>query len=183
MASSGEVVTYGEYEARTNRLAHLLRAQGLQRLDHYSVFMENNARYLEMCGAGERAGLYYTPINSHLTAEEVAYIVDNSDSRVLITSRAMREVALAAAPLCPKLERFLMVDATPDDAPFEDYVTAVSAYPDTPVADERNGAAMLYSSGTTGRPKGIVRQLPDVRPDEALALMGFLLGQWRTGRG
>ncbi len=183
MASSGEVVTYAEYEARTNRLAHLLRAQGLQRLDHYSIFMENNARYLEMCGAGERAGLHYTPINSHLTAEEVAYIVDNSDSRVLITSRAMREVALAAAPLCPKLERFLMVDATPEDAPFEDYLTAVSTFPDTPIADERNGAAMLYSSGTTGRPKGIVRQLPDVTPGEALALMGFLLGQWQYREG
>ena len=95
----------------------------------------------------------------------------------------MREVALAAAPLCPKLERFLMVDATPEDAPFEDYVTAVSAFPDTPIADERNGAAMLYSSGTTGRPKGIVRQLPDVTPDEALALMGFLLGQWQYREG
>ena len=83
MATSGEVVTYGEYEERTNRLAHLLRDQGLQRLDHYSIFMENNAHYLEMCGAGERSGLYYTAINSHLTAEEMAYIVDNSESRVL----------------------------------------------------------------------------------------------------
>ena len=79
MATSGEVVTYGEYEARTNRLAHLLRDQGLQRLDHYSIFMENNARYLEMCGAGERSGLYYTCINSHLTADELAYIVNNSE--------------------------------------------------------------------------------------------------------
>ena len=98
---SGEVVTYGEYEARTNRLAHLLRDQGLQRLDHYSIFMENNARYLEMCGAGERSGLYYTCINSHLTADELAYIVNNSESRVLITSRekldVVREV-VAAVP-------------------------------------------------------------------------------------
>ena len=82
--------TYGEYEARTNRLAHLLRDQGLQRLDHYSIFMENNPRYLEMCGAGERAGLYYTAINSHLTADELAYIVNNSESRVFITSREAR---------------------------------------------------------------------------------------------
>ena len=67
MATTGEVVTYGEFESRTNRLAHLLRDQGLARLDHYSIFMENNPRYLEMCGAGERSGLYYTAINSHLT--------------------------------------------------------------------------------------------------------------------
>ena len=57
MAGSGESVTYAEYEARSNRLAHLLRALGLRRLDHYAVFMENNSRYLECCGAGERAGL------------------------------------------------------------------------------------------------------------------------------
>ena len=183
MATSGEVVTYGEYEERTNRLAHLLRDQGLERMDHYSIFMENNARYLEMCGGGERAGLYYTAINSHLTAEELAYIVNNSESRVFITSRAKRDVALAAVPMCPNVERWLMVDAEPDDAPFEDYLSAVSGYPSTRLPDERNGAAMLYSSGTTGRPKGILRQLPDVAPDEALPLMQFLIGQWRYREG
>ena len=72
MADTGETVTYGEFEVRTNQLAHLLRAQGLQRLDHYSVFMENHARYLETCSAGERSGLFYTAINSHLTADELA---------------------------------------------------------------------------------------------------------------
>ena len=64
MASTGVTVTYAEYEARTNRLAHLLRAHGLRRLDHYAIFMENNSRYLESCGAGERSGLYYTCVNS-----------------------------------------------------------------------------------------------------------------------
>ena len=58
MASTGEAVTYAELEARSNRLAHLLRRRGLKRLDHYAIFMENNSRYLEACGAGERAGLY-----------------------------------------------------------------------------------------------------------------------------
>jgi long-chain acyl-CoA synthetase len=57
MAQSGETVTYAELEARTNQLAHFLRSRGLKRLDHYAIFMENNARYLECCGAGERAGL------------------------------------------------------------------------------------------------------------------------------
>ena len=64
MAGSGEAVTYAELEARSNALAHLLRAQGLKRLDHYAVFMENNARYVETCAAGERAGLYYTCVTS-----------------------------------------------------------------------------------------------------------------------
>jgi long-chain acyl-CoA synthetase len=183
MATSGEVVTYGEFESRTNRLAHLLRDQGLQRLDHYSIFMENNPRYLEMCGAGERSGLYYTAINSHLTPDELAYIVNNSESRVFITSREKLDVAREIVALCPAVERWLVVDGPNDEAPFEDYLTAVAGYPDTPIADERQGAAMLYSSGTTGRPKGITRQLADVSPSEALALMQFLIIQWRYREG
>src|SRR5438046_2682154 len=77
MAAGGEVITYGELERRSNRLAHYLRRLGLQRLDHYSIFMENHARYVECCAAGERAGLYYTCINSYLQPEEVAYLLEN----------------------------------------------------------------------------------------------------------
>ena len=102
MAQTGAVVTYGELEARTNRLAHLLRARGLSRLDHYAIFMENSPRYLEACGAAERAGLYYTCINSYLTAEELAYIVNNSEAKILITSEAKRDVALAALRKLPE---------------------------------------------------------------------------------
>ena len=78
MAKTGEAVTYAELEARSNRLAHLLRAQGLGRLDHYAIFMENNARYIESCSAGSRAGLYYTCVNSFLTPDELAYILNNN---------------------------------------------------------------------------------------------------------
>ena len=87
MARSGETVTYRELEARSNRLAHLLRAIGLKRRDHYAVFMENHPRFIECDVAGERSGLYYTNVNSFLTAGELAYIVNNSLSKVLITSR------------------------------------------------------------------------------------------------
>ena len=86
MASTGESVSYREYDNRTNQLAHLLRELGLNRLDHYAIFMENNNRYLEACGAGERSGLYYTCINSYLKADELAYILNNSESKVVITS-------------------------------------------------------------------------------------------------
>jgi long-chain acyl-CoA synthetase len=72
MAQTGEAVTYAELEERSNRLAHLLRDRGLRRRDHYAIFMENNARYIESCAAGERAGLYYTCVNSYLTPEELA---------------------------------------------------------------------------------------------------------------
>ena len=104
MASTGEAVTYAELDARSNRLAHYLRSLGLKRLDHYSIFMENNARYLECCGAGERSGLYFTCINSFLTPDEVAYIVNNSESRVLIFSDEKRAVAIEALKQCPNVE-------------------------------------------------------------------------------
>ena len=180
MASTGEEVTHAELEARANRLAHALRDHGLAPGDHYSIFMENNDRYLEACAAGERSGLYYTCINSYLTAEEVAYIVDNSDSQVLITSPAKREVALAAAKDCPKLTAIFVVDEPGDsgDGRVRDFVEATSSFPDTPIADERLGTPMLYSSGTTGRPKGIARPLPVQPPGEMMPLFQFLTGLW-----
>src|SRR6202044_1822646 len=110
MAGSGETITYRELEARSNRLAHLLRALGLKRLDHYAIFMENHPRFVECCAAGERSGLYYTAVNSFLTAGELAFIINNSLSRVLIISEAKREIALAALRDCPKIELCLRVD-------------------------------------------------------------------------
>src|SRR6516225_5446814 len=114
MAGSGETVTYRELEARANRLAHLLRAAGLKRLDHYAVFMENHPRYVECCAAGERSGLYYTAVNSYLTTPELAYILNNSQSRVLITSQAKREIAVAALAESPGVELCLIADGPGD---------------------------------------------------------------------
>jgi acyl-CoA synthetase (AMP-forming)/AMP-acid ligase II len=93
MGTSGETVTFAEYEARCNQIAHLLRSAGLQRGDHIAVFMENSIPMLEIEGAAERTGLYYTLINSYLAPDEVAYIITNSCSRLLFSSAAKREVA------------------------------------------------------------------------------------------
>jgi len=183
MAATGEIITYGELDARANRLAHLLRATGLGHGDHYAIFMENNARYIECCSAGERSGLYYTCINSYLTPEEVAYIVQNSRSKVLITSQAKRDVAVAAAALCPELQLCLVVDGERESAPTVNLDTATAGYPATPLPDERAGMSMLYSSGTTGRPKGILRPMPDFHPSEQTPLFAFLNGLWRYREG
>src|SRR5690348_6343725 len=164
MARSGETIAYREFEARANRLAHLLRAIGLKRRDHYAIFMENHPRYVECCAAGERSGLYYTAVNSYLTAPEVAYIVNNSLSKVLIASEAKRAIALEALADCPRVEVCLIVDGPGDGSRVRNLVKAAADFPASPIADESLGGAMLYSSGTTGRPKGVLRPLPEQPP-------------------
>ena len=164
MAETGETVTYAQLEARSNRLAHLLRAHGLRRLDHYAIFMENNIRFIECCSAGERSGLYYTCVNSFLNVDEVAYILNNCQAKVLITSKAKRETALAALLECPDVALCLIADGDGDDARVRNLDEATAPYPATPIADECVGGFMLYSSGTTGRPKGVLHALPETGP-------------------
>jgi len=180
MASSGQSVSYAEFEMRANRMAHLLCAEGLGQRDHFSIMMENNDRYLEACAAGERTGLYYTCINSYLTADELAYILDNSESQILITSMLKLGVAIDAVAQSNKVRKVLVVDAGANQLPegFEDYATACQSFPVTPIDNERLGTAMLYSSGTTGRPKGIIRPLPEQPPAEALPIFDFLGQLW-----
>ncbi len=174
MAGTGEAVTYAELEDRSNRLAHFLRSVGLKRLDHYSIFMENNARYVECCAAGERSGLYYTCINSYLTPDELAYIVNNSESRVLIFSEEKRAIATEALKQCPNVEVAVIVDGPGDGAAILNLDEATKGLPATPIPDESLGTSMLYSSGTTGRPKGILRQLPEQPPAEQLPVFDFI---------
>jgi long-chain acyl-CoA synthetase len=183
MATSGEQLTFAEYEANANRLAQLFRAAGLQRGDHVAMFLENNLRYFETQGAAERTGLFYTCINSYLTPEEVAYIVDDCQARVLITSAARADVAVEAAKQTPRVEVFLCIDADHQIGPFEPYDAALAAFPPEPVPDEKLGAAMLYSSGTTGRPKGILRPLPDVHPSEQLPVMEIVRQMFQFHEG
>ena len=183
MASSGETVTYAELEARNNRLAHFFRNHGMKRLDHYAIFMENNSRYLESCGAGERCGLYFTCVNSYLTAVELAYIITNSQSRILITSTAKLDIARETLEQCPKVELCIVVDGPGESERIIGLQAATAGLPKTPIADESIGTAMLYSSGTTGRPKGILRPLPEQPPAQQMPLFDFLQKLWRYREG
>jgi long-chain acyl-CoA synthetase len=183
MASTGEAVTYRELEARNNRLAHLFRRRGLKRLDHYAIFMENNSRYLESCGAGERAGLYFTCVNSYLTAVELAYILNNSQSRILITSVAKLDIAREALRECPKVELCIVADGKGESERIVGLAEVTSDLRATPIADETVGTAMLYSSGTTGRPKGILRPLPEQPPVQNLPMFDFLINLWQYREG
>ena len=180
MASTGKEVTYAEFESRANQLAHYLRSINLKFKDHYAIFMENNDRFLEANSAGERAGLYYTCINSYLTASEVSYIINNSESQVLITSSKMLPTVIEAEDSCPGLKKILVVGAEKQSLSKKilDYEETISNFPTHPIDDECLGTSMLYSSGTTGRPKGILRPLPFQKPDERLPVFNFLMKLW-----
>jgi acyl-CoA synthetase (AMP-forming)/AMP-acid ligase II len=148
MAGSGAVVTYGELEARSNRVAHLLRARGLRPGGHLAVLLDNDPRYFEVVWAALRAGLYVTPINWHLGPEEAGYIVEDCDADALVTTASLAALA-SSLPSVPNRFAIGGVDG------YEDYSAAVDGLPTTPIADEVSGSYMFYSSGTTGRPKGI----------------------------
>ena len=159
IAESGRRVTYRELDERSNRGAHLLRSLGLRRGDHVAVCMENNEHYFPVCWAAQRAGLYYTAISSRLTPPEVEYIVNDCGAKVMIASLEKRELAAGLAGRCPGLVGRFLVDGAA--AGFADWAEACARFPATPIADESEGAPMLYSSGTTGRPKGVKHPLPE----------------------
>ena len=158
-AATGAVRTYGELNDRSNRLAQLMYARGLRRGDHVSIFMENNLVFFDALWAAFRSGLYFTTVNRYLTGEEAGYIVDNSESKVLVASKALAETAAEIPQHAPNCETWLMADGAEDG--FEDFESAISEHPAEPLAEEPAGFFMLYSSGTTGRPKGIMRPLPE----------------------
>ena len=174
MAASGETVTYRELDEASNRGAQLFRSLGLGHAAPIAIFMENSPRFLEICWAAQRSGLFYTTISSRLTAPEVEYIVRDCGARALITSRAKGDVAAELAEPFTDLDCF-MIDGTA--AGYGSWEEATAAQPATPVSDELEGQDMLYSSGTTGRPKGV--RLPFVErplgtPDPILMLAGGL---------
>ena len=159
MAATGKVVTYRELDDESNRAANLLRSLGLKPGDTVALFAENHPRYHQVLWAAQRSGLYYTAISSRLTAEEAAYIVNDSGAKVFITTHAMADVAsqMDAANMIPGRIKRYMMDGT--IANYESWEDAVASQPTTPIADETEGAAMLYSSGTTGKPKGVKHRL------------------------
>ena len=173
---TGTVVTFRELEDRSNRLANFLHHQGLRPGDHLAVVLENNERVHEVAWAAQRSGLYWTLINNHLTPEETAYIVEDCGARALITSAAMAELAEPLAALVPAVECRLAMHG--DVAGYERYEDAVGAFPAEPLEHEEEGVPMLYSSGTTGRPKGVLRPLSGMPYGEAdpFPLLAAMLG-------
>jgi acyl-CoA synthetase (AMP-forming)/AMP-acid ligase II len=178
MAGTGEVVTYRQLDAEANRVSHLFRSLGLRPGDHVAFCVENHPRFHPLAWGAHYAGLYYTAMSSRLTTEEMAYIVEDSEAKVFVTSAHKADQAAELVGGLPtSVQRFMLDGVTPGYEPYED---ALASQPETPLLEERvEGRDMLYSSGTTGRPKGIEVPLsgaPLGSPDAVHLLLGALYG-------
>ena len=158
MAGSGEVVSYRQLDERSNQAAHLFRAVGLRRGDVVALWAENHPRYFDIAWATQRAGLYLVCISSKAGASEVEYIVNDCSAKLFITSNGMGSVVDEITPRRLPERCYIMGGAR---APYASWEAAADAMPRKPIADESSGIDMLYSSGTTGRSKGIKAALPE----------------------
>jgi acyl-CoA synthetase (AMP-forming)/AMP-acid ligase II len=155
--ATGETVTYGALETRSVKLSRMWRERGIGHGGHVAILMDNDARYFEVAWAAQRSGLYFTPVNWHLTPDEAAYIVRDCGATVLVASGRLTGLARAIAARTGLGVRLAVGGAIEG---FERYEDAVSGVVPIPLDDEAEGTDMFYSSGTTGRPKGVRRPLP-----------------------
>ncbi|MFZ9482206.1 MAG: AMP-binding protein, partial [Ilumatobacteraceae bacterium] len=156
MGGSGFTQTFAELDAAANRLSRVLRAAGVQPGDHVALCLENHDRYMEIVWGCHYAGAVYTACSSRLTSGELTYIVNDCAAKVFITSRYKADQAAEIAGSIPGVGLRLMLDGTIDG--YDSYETVVAAESADPLPEERvAGMDMLYSSGTTGMPKGVTR--------------------------
>ncbi len=150
------VVSYGELERRSRRIGHALRRIGLEPGDCVAVYLANDDAFFDLYWACHRVGLYFTPVNWHLQRGEIEYIVDNCDAKVLVAHARFADVAASVLESVPRGIQGLSVGGEiPGFVPLEDLIAGVPD--DLALEDQLEGAIMLYSSGTTGRPKGVRR--------------------------
>lgn len=176
MAFSGEIVTFAELEARANQSAQLLRREGLKRGDVIAILMDNAPEFLELTFAAQRAGFYYACLSTRLAPAEIAYILADSGAKALFVSPERREsaaaaLALSTAPLPALWSMGPTAPAREGGAVWRDFLAERAEMPAEMIDDPSPGMDMLYSSGTTGRPKGVRGVLPEGPIDAEHALM------------
>jgi long-chain acyl-CoA synthetase len=177
MAGTGETISYGELERRSAQLAHVLHDAGLRPGDVVALLTENNLRAFEVYWAAMRSGLFITAVNNRLKPDEVAYVVSDSGATALIVSAEQAAAAEAIATRTTGVKLRLAYGGPVKG--HDSYEETIGAASQVPFADQPQGATMLYSSGTTGRPKGVRPTLPERQVSEpgdtlaALAEMFF----------
>ncbi|HIG39081.1 MAG: AMP-binding protein [bacterium] len=159
MADSGQTVTFKAINEHSNQAAQLFRKLGLQKGDHIAILLENHVSFIQICLAALRSGLYFTTISYRLQESEVEYIVNDCQAKLFITSKDRQSVVEKLIGKMPNVESHFMLDGT--IAGFESWEGTLAGLPTSEIDDECIGASMLYSSGTTGRPKGILKPLPE----------------------
>lgn len=166
MGGSGDTLTFAELEAGSARLANYFHAAGLRKGDVVALVSDNATRVYEVYWAAQRSGLYITAVNHHLSAPETAYIVRDCGAKALVVSAGVAGLAAAVEDHVDAPVRLAFGGAIPGATSYKDYDTELADVSPEPPADQPRGADMLYSSGTTGRPKGIKPTLPDRQVDE-----------------
>ena len=177
MGSTGKVVTYKQLDDAANRLSNLLRSAGLEVGDHVAICMENHERYMEVIWGCHYAGLIYTACSSRLTSDELTYIINDCGAKAFITTKHKADQAAEIAGDIPAAALRLMLDGTIPG--YESYESAVSAQPTTRLPELIGGMDMLYSSGTTGKPKGVLGTFQRTelgQPNGVAALSSMLFG-------
>ena len=169
MAGSGEAISYAELDRRSNKVAQLIRSRAIGIGETVAICLENHPWFFALTWGAQRSGVHYVCISSRLTAPEIAYILADSGAKLLFGSAYLGATLDEVAKLAPGVEQ-LRFD-TPGVFNAE---AALAAMPDSRIADERAGVDMLYSSGTTGRPKGVKLPLPeDPAIDQANPMLGL----------
>jgi len=178
MADTGEALTFAELDSASNRCAHFLRSAGLRPADHIALLIENSLDFFKVTWGAQRSGIYYTPISTHLKAAEIVYILADCGASVFFVSANLLPPLLEAVRALDSAPRIVTVGGRVPDC--ESFDAVLGAQPATPIADEVAGLDMLYSSGTTGRPKGVMQPFRG-EPIGTVMLLTTILGEQMCG--
>lgn len=181
MCSSGEEVTFGQLEVRSNQFAQLLRKSGVGIGEHIAIILKNQREFLELCFGAERAGVYYTTISTRLTKAEISFIVNNCGAKVLICGADLLDIVQPIRESLTSVLRFFSVGKTVPG--WENLQQNLDQQSSDRIIDQAQGLDMLYSSGTTGQPKGVKWPRPEGAAGQRTFLVELLDRLYGYGQG
>jgi len=177
MAASGVTLTYRQLDEGANRVSRLMASHGLKPGDHVAICLENHPRFFEVVWGCHYAGLVYTCCSSRLNNDELSYIINDCGAKIFITSKYKSEQAEGIVAATPGVVARYMLDGSSTN--YDSFESSIAAHQPTPLAERFEGTDMLYSSGTTGRPKGVAfvyKPEPLGTPPGLLMLAQFVFG-------